>query len=93
MNPPHQQLHAIVRGVVQGVNFRYHTRRTARALLLVGWVRNRVDGSVDVTAEGPLPHLETLVRFLRTGPPSAAVESLEITYTTATGNYSTFEIR
>jgi acylphosphatase len=88
-----QQLHAIARGVVQGVNFRHHTRRVARALLLVGWVRNRADGSVEVFAEGPLPHLRQLVEFLRTGPPSAQVESLQVDYRAPSRNFNTFEIR
>lgn len=37
----------IVRGVVQGVNFRYATFQQARLLRLSGTVRNRDDGAVE----------------------------------------------
>lgn len=87
------RLHAIVTGIVQGVNFRYYTRQQARRLLLTGWVRNRVDGSVEVIAEGKREALEQLLDFLRTGPPSARVEGVEVTWSDAAGEFSTFEIR
>jgi len=36
----------VVRGVVQGVGFRYYTQTEARRLGLAGHVRNRGDGAV-----------------------------------------------
>lgn len=87
------RLHAIVTGIVQGVNFRYYTRQQAQRLLLTGWVRNRVDGSVEVIAEGRREALQQLLDFLRIGPPSARVEGVEVTWSDATGEFSTFEIR
>lgn len=87
------RLHAIITGIVQGVNFRYYTRQQARRLLLTGWVRNRVDGSVEVIAEGRREALQQLLDFLRAGPPSARVEGVEVTWSDATGEFSTFEIR
>ncbi|MCS7056031.1 MAG: acylphosphatase [Thermoflexales bacterium] len=86
------RLHAIVRGVVQGVNFRYTTRREAQRLSLVGWVRNRPDGTVEVTAEGPRPQLEQLLDFLHRGPPMARVTAVEATWQPAGGEFTTFEI-
>ena len=44
---------ALVRGRVQGVGFRDATVRRARSLGVLGWVRNREDGAVEVHAEGP----------------------------------------
>ncbi len=88
-----KRLHAIVRGIVQGVNFRYHTRRMARRLLLTGSVCNRPDGTVEVVAEGPLPHLESLVAFLRVGPPSARVDEVQQTWSDATNEFAMFDIR
>jgi acylphosphatase len=86
------RLHAIVEGMVQGVNFRFYTRRQARSLLLTGWVRNRPDGSVEVVAEGPRPQLESLLAFLHTGPPSAMVTRVASTWSAATGEFDAFEI-
>lgn len=45
-------LHVIYRGVVQGVGFRFTVRRLATALELTGWVRNNMDGSVELMATG-----------------------------------------
>ncbi len=43
-----------VYGRVQGVSFRYYTRREATNRGLTGWVRNEMDGSVKVVAEGDM---------------------------------------
>ena len=85
-------VHVVVHGIVQGVNFRYATRRTAHSLLVMGWVRNRPDGTVEVLAEGPRPQLERLVGFLRRGPSSARVESLDLEWRQATGAFVSFDI-
>jgi acylphosphatase len=68
--------HFVVRGRVQGVGFRHHTKLRARELGLVGWVRNRPDGSVEVVAQGPAHDLDVLADCLRRGPPTAEVASV-----------------
>lgn len=60
-------------GRVQGVGFRMSVVHTASQLGLVGWTRNRSDGSVEVWAQGDLSSLERLAEFLRAGPPFAKV--------------------
>ena len=67
----------VVRGVVQGVNFRYATFQQARLLRLTGKVWNRDDGAVEAIAEGELGALAQLETWLRRGPPYASVESVE----------------
>ncbi len=47
-----KRLNAIVIGRVQGVSFRYYVVELAESLNLRGWVRNKWNGSVEVTAEG-----------------------------------------
>lgn len=69
--------HWIVRGRVQGVNFRYATRRRAEALGLECRVWNRDDGAVECVAEGGAEALAALERFLGTGPPAARVDLVE----------------
>jgi acylphosphatase len=69
--------HVIVRGRVQGVAFRHHTKLEARRLGLAGWVRNAPDGSVEVWAEGEPAALAELLAFLQRGPPLAQVASIE----------------
>ena len=67
----------IVRGVVQGVNFRHEAVREARALRVTGRIWNRDDGAVELVAEGAPGALDELARWLRLGPGLAKVESLE----------------
>jgi len=89
----HVRLHAVVKGRVQGVYFRATTQYEALARGLVGWVRNRWDGSVEVIAEGRRAVLESFEVFLHQGPPSAQVTHVEITYSAATGEFSGFHVR
>ncbi len=49
--------HIIVRGLVQGVGFRYFAYRHAVNLGLTGWVRNLYNDDVELEVEGgTLPH-------------------------------------
>ncbi len=66
-------IRAVIGGAVQGVGFREATRRRARELGVMGWVRNEDDGTVAVHAEGSSAAIGTLIAFLRGGPAGAAV--------------------
>ncbi|MBP7868285.1 MAG: acylphosphatase [Acidobacteria bacterium] len=62
-----------VRGIVQGVGFRYFVLYRARALGVCGWVRNLDDGCVEVLAQGGPDALCALEGLLREGPRHASV--------------------
>jgi len=87
------RLTAIVTGIVQGVNFRWFTQRRAAELGLVGYVRNRADGSVECVAEGSRDELTRLLDALRLGPSEAVVENVDARWTASTGEFHRFEIR
>jgi acylphosphatase len=89
----HQRLHAVIDGRVQGVGFRMYVLDHANALGLTGWVRNKYDGQVEVTAEGARPNLDRLLEKLRTGPRSAYVDEVEKEWLPATGEFQRFEVR
>lgn len=61
-------------GTVQGVGFRWWTRKLAGANDLRGTVRNAADGSVEVEAEGSPAALKMFEEKLSDGPPAASVE-------------------
>lgn len=63
-----------VYGRVQGVGFRYFTWRQAQKLGVYGTVRNCLDGSVEVIAQGTPEAVAQLSTWLHQGPPSANVE-------------------
>ena len=86
-------LHAIVRGRVQGVNFRHFVCRRAISLGLAGYVRNLPDmRSVEVVAESQQERLELLLAQLRAGPRGARVDSVEVQWGKASGQYSQFRV-
>lgn len=84
---------ANVRGLVQGVGFRWFVSREASRLGLVGWVANQPDGSVDVYAEGADPDIDALLAALREGPPGASVSSVSELEQVPAGTLARFEIR
>jgi acylphosphatase len=67
----------LVRGVVQGVGFRWFVLREAHRLDVRGWVSNLPDGSVEVVAEGPVGSLAELQQALVRGPGAAEVSGVE----------------
>jgi acylphosphatase len=87
------RLSAQVTGMVQGVNFRWHTQRRAAELGLAGWVRNRSDGAVELIAEGERDALERLLDAVRAGSPESFVENVDAQWSTPTGEFHRFEIR
>lgn len=70
-------LHVVIHGRVQRVGFRWFVREHARALRLTGWVRNRLDGSVEVLAAGSDDGLQQLRSALHQGPVGATVCRVE----------------
>ena len=65
-----------MRGIVQGVGFRFFTERAARRLGMSGFVRNLPDGTVEVEADGDETSLGALRSELERGPSGARVEQV-----------------
>jgi acylphosphatase len=82
----------IVRGKVQGVGFRYYSRKKAAEFDVKGFVKNQPDGSVYIEAEGKTIDLETFVDWCRKGPMWAKVREFTISDIPFSG-FTVFEIR
>jgi acylphosphatase len=67
----------LIRGAVQGVGFRYWTRRTAIARGLQGWVRNRGRDSVEAVFAGPEQAVAEMIALCRRGPDAARVDTVD----------------
>lgn len=87
-----KQVHVIVKGRVQGVFFRAATQREARRLGLTGWVRNRNDGSVELTAEGDESSLRQLCMWAERGPTAARVDDTIVRWRAYSGDFPDFRI-
>jgi acylphosphatase len=88
-----QELHAYVRGRVQGVGFRYYVVEKAQALGLRGYARNEHNGGLEVLAQGPRPSLERLESLLWKGPSAAQVSDVQTTWRQPTQHLSGFHVR
>lgn len=67
----------LVRGRVQGVWFRESMRLEAERLGVSGWVRNRMDGTVEAVVEGTPEAVAAMVRWAHRGPEAAEVAAVE----------------
>ncbi len=65
-----------VRGLVQGVGYRWFACKEARRLGVAGWVRNREDGTVEVAASGSDAAVRELIARLERGPAGARVDEV-----------------
>jgi acylphosphatase len=82
-----------VRGLVQGVGFRWFVNRHAVTLGLNGYVKNNYDDTVEVDAEGDRSAIEELIKILKVGPRAAQVKDVSISWHEPTGRYLAFTIK
>lgn len=85
--------HVYISGRVQGVGFRWYTRAQARALGLIGWVRNMPDGRVEAVFEGSRADVEAMVVWCHTGSPSSNVKNVLVSEEPVVRREIDFEFR
>jgi len=82
---------ALFSGNVQGVGFRFTARAVAKAYGVTGYVRNLVDGRVEVVVEGESDKVGGFVRALQEEF-AGYVRSTKVERLTPTGSYTGFGI-
>ncbi len=85
--------HIIVKGLVQGVGFRWFVEREAKQLSLVGYVKNLFNGNVEVEVEGEKGLIEELIKILRVGNRSSRVIDVVVNWQDFEDKFHRFEIR
>lgn len=65
-------------GRVHNVGFRYHTKLMADAYNIKGYVKNMIDGSVFIEAEGTEANVNTFMKWCHKGPDRAIVEDITV---------------
>jgi len=85
-------VHLVVVGRVQGVAFRARAVGEANRLGLSGWVRNRMDGTVEARAEGTPTAVKAFVAWCHEGPPAARVDEVRVTPVDPTGLDRGFQV-
>lgn len=89
---PDIRVHVIVSGIVQGVFFRSNTKSEADRLGVCGWVRNRIDGTVEITAEGKKDNMDRFIQWCRKGPAGAVVKNVELNREEFKSEFKSFNI-
>ncbi|MBN1650102.1 MAG: acylphosphatase [Bacteroidales bacterium] len=82
----------LVSGRVQGVGFRYYTRKKAEECKVTGFVQNKSDGSVYIEASGEEIDIDTFIDWCKQGPAWAKVSKAEIS-NLPNHEWKAFEIR
>lgn len=86
------RLKITVTGYVQGVGYRYFCRRKAEEYQIKGYVKNLIDGSVLIEAEGEKGLVSEFIKDLKTGPMNASVKNLTIEELKYENDFSDFSI-
>lgn len=89
--PQHETVHAVIKGLVQGVGYRHATVRRAHMLGVTGWVQNMEDGTVEAMVQGNPDQVDHMLEWLNRGPPGAIVRELTTERIYADKRYIHFE--
>lgn len=83
--------HLTIRGRVQGVGYRNYIEYKAGGLGIGGWVRNRLDGSVEAVVHGTPQAVQAIIACAQRGPRAAQVTAVEVTG--MDGSYAAFTVK
>ena len=86
------QAHVVFKGQVQGVGFRFIVERIARKLGVVGWVKNLVDGNVEVVVESDKEIVNEFLEKIRSYF-QRYIRDEEVNITESLGEFSDFQVR
>jgi len=88
-----KQVRIVITGLVQGVNFRYDTKKKADVLNLTGQVRNLESANqVEIIAEGDIEDIEKLITWCKTRDDLVKIEDVEVEWQKPVGKFEGFEI-
>ncbi len=87
-----ERLHILYSGRVQGVGFRYTTKRLACGFDVTGTVSNLADGRVELFAEGERAELESFRREIQDSEVGRFVRQEEAAWSAAKNDFRGFEI-
>ena len=73
---PEKSVRVVIEGRVQGVFFRAWAVQEAKEKNLRGWVRNRLDGTVEALFSGTEADVNDMIEACRRGPPAARIDNV-----------------
>lgn len=81
-----------VKGLVQGVGYRYFCLRKANEYKINGYAKNNVNGNVDLIAEGEKNLILEFIKDLKTGPFNSSVKEVYVEGLVYDNEFSEFSI-
>jgi acylphosphatase len=81
-----------VRGRVQGVGYRWFVKRQADIYDINGYVKNQVNGSVYIIAQGEQEQLDLFIPIVQRGPDFALITNTDVNLLSSAKNYEDFLI-
>lgn len=88
-----KRAHVFYTGRVQGVGFRYTVREVACGFEVAGFVRNLMDGRVELCAEGEEEELQAFLEGITESGLGGHIRNADVQWPVATGEFRGFEIR
>lgn len=88
-----KRLRAIFHGYVQGVGFRFTAEKISRQFCVTGYVRNLIDGTVEITAEGDEKELQAFLQAVRSSALGPNILDVTTDWTEGTGQFHNFTIK
>ena len=87
-----KKIHLFILGSVQGVSYRVNSQKKADELKLVGWVKNTIDGKVEILAEGEEKNLKNMISWCYNGSDKAIVSEIKVKREEHGEKFDKFEI-
>lgn len=87
------QYEITVKGRVQGVGYRYFAAQKAAEMGITGWVKNAVDGSVIIIAQGMVEEIETYIDYLYIGPTRSRVDQISKVKFNTLSDFNNFSVK
>ncbi len=82
-----------ITGRVQGVGYRYFAAQKANEMGITGWVKNAVDGSVIIVAQGIEEEIETYIDYLYIGPTRSRVDQISKVKFNTLSDFNNFSVK
>lgn len=82
-----------ITGRVQGVGYRYFAVQKAKEMDINGWVKNLVDGSVLIIAQGIEEEIKTFTDYLYIGPTRSHVDKISTCVMQITTVFDSFSVK
>lgn len=89
-----KRMKAIFHGYVQGVGFRFTADKISRKFMVTGYVRNLIDGTVELLAEGMEKELQEFLKAVRSSDLGPNILEVQVDWDQpATGQFHNFTIK